>query len=58
MCSKRDQAEGERSGNVWCGGQGVCRGGRQGEGRGGPVNEWVVDEVLSGMEGVIQAYLG
>ena len=34
-------------------------GGGQGEGRGGPVIEWVMDEVCSRMEGgVIQAYVG
>ena len=31
----------------------------QGEGRGGPVTEWAIDEVCSRMEGgVIQAYVG
>ena len=39
--------------------QGVWRCGRQGEGRGGPVTEWVIDEVYSRMAGgVIQAYVG
>ena len=28
------------------------------EGRSGPVTEWVVDEVCSRIEGVIQAYVG
>ena len=38
--------------------QGVGRCGRQGEGRGGPVTEWAIDEVSSRMEGgVIQAYV-
>ena len=33
--------------------------GRESEGRGGPVTEWVVAEVCSGLEGsVIQAYVG
>ena len=32
---------------------------REGEGKGGPVTEWVVAEVCSGMlGGVIQAYAG
>ena len=45
-------------GAVMVGGQGVWRGGRHGEGRGGPVTEWVVDKVCSQMEGgVIQAYV-
>ena len=37
----------------------VWRCGRQGEGRGGPITEWAIDEVCSRMEGgVIQAYVG
>ena len=45
---------------VWRGGgQGVWHCGRHGEGRGGPVTEWVIDEEYSRMEGgVIQAYVG
>ena len=41
-----------------CGWQGVCREGREGEGRGGAVTEYVVAEMCSGMAGgVIQAYV-
>ena len=37
----------------------VSRCGRQGEGGGGPVAEWAIDDVCSRMEGgVIQAYVG
>ena len=37
----------------------VGRGGREGEGMGGPITELVVAEVCSRMEGgVIQAYMG
>ena len=38
---------------------GIAVGGRQGEGRGGPVTQWTINEVCSRMElDVIQAYVG